>query len=56
MLAFLNLGKDTIFSDSLLEAAECSIDCLVFANFCFRHQFSLPPSRPSKKDNTVHHI
>ena len=45
MLAFLHLGQYAIFCDGTFEAAECSIDSLVFANFCFRHQFSLPPNQ-----------
>src|SRR5690554_3391196 len=44
MLTLFYLGENTVFCDGTLEAAKCSINRFIFANFRFRHQFSLPPT------------
>ncbi len=45
MLALLHFSENAVFGDGTLKAAECSVDCFVFAYFRFGHLFSLPPQQ-----------
>ncbi len=48
MLALFDFRQYAVFCNRAFKAAKSSINSLIFANFSFRHQFPLPPTRPSK--------